>query len=248
MGDAVFKPAAERERMQEVGARKPQNERDKDALAAPPEEPPFPSWLDGFELSEGLRRLRGNESLYRKLLLKFGATYAQTADAIRLALDARDFHKAHSLIHDVKGLAGNLAALELHAAAGELEKLVKNVDEKAPPSSESLNRRFTLFEGLLDQALRAVRSLEPVADEPVSARMSDHGPGELMPDLAREAAGRLRDAAEMGDVAGLRAVGEEMTSRSASFAPYRDRIAQMADDFDFDGVIALAGDLERMHP
>ena len=63
--------------------------------------------------------------------------------------------------------------------------------------------------------------------------------------MAREAAGRLREAAEMGDVSGLTAIAEEMASRCKDFVPYQSRIAQLADDFDFDGILALANDLEK---
>ncbi len=85
-----------------------------------------------------MQRLRGNEALYRKLLLSFATKYTRMADDIRHALDARDYHQAHGLIHDIKGLAGNLAALQLQAAAAELEKLVKHADDKDPPSPEAL--------------------------------------------------------------------------------------------------------------
>ncbi len=70
--------------------------------------------------------------------------------------------------------------------------------------------------------------------------------GELPPDLAKEAAGKLREAAEMGDVSGLTAIAEEMATRSSNFAPYQRRIAQLAEDFDFEGILGLANDLEKM--
>jgi hypothetical protein len=65
------------------------------------------------------------------------------------------------------------------------------------------------------------------------------------PDLAREAASRLREAAEMGDVSGLTNIAEEMASRCEGFAPYQGKIAQLADDFDFDGILALTKELEK---
>jgi hypothetical protein len=49
----------------------------------------------------------------------------------------------------------------------------------------------------------------------------------------------------MGDVSGLAAIAEEMASRCKDFVPYRSRIAQLADDFDFYGILALANDLEK---
>ena len=206
---------------------------------------PFPVSLEGFDLTEGLQRLRGNDTLYRKLLLNFATRYTRTAGDIHQALDARDYLKAHGLIHDLKGLAGNLGAVHLRAAAAELEKLVKHADVKAPPSPEKLSRTFTTFEALLDQALRSARSLEPFERRPISVPSPEPG-RRLPPDLAREAAERLREAAEMGDVSGLTAIADEMASSSKDFAPYRSRIIQLADDFDFDGILALAKDLEAV--
>jgi two-component system, sensor histidine kinase and response regulator len=50
----------------------------------------------------------------------------------------------------------------------------------------------------------------------------------------------------MGDVSSLAGIADEMASRCKDFAPYQSRIAQLADDFDFDGILALANDLERI--
>ena len=63
-------------------------------------------------------------------------------------------------------------------------------------------------------------------------------------EIAREAARRLREAAEMGDVGALAEIASDLASRAREFAPYESRIARLADDFDLDGVLALAGELE----
>jgi CheY-like chemotaxis protein len=128
------------------------------AMNAPAAQP-FPSSLEGFDLTAGLRRLQGNEALYRKLLLSFADKYAFAAGDLRQLLDGRDYGKAHHLIHDIKGLAGNLAADRLQIATAELEKLVKPANAGTPPDAEALARACSSFEGLLDQALRSARSL-----------------------------------------------------------------------------------------
>ena len=68
----------------------------------------------------------GNKRLYRKLLLDFGANYGGVAAEISEALEAKDFKQTHSLVHDLKGLAGNLAATNLQAAAVDLVQLAEN--------------------------------------------------------------------------------------------------------------------------
>ena len=193
----------------------------------------------------GLNRLQGNKALYRKLLTGFAARYVQSAGDIRQALDAGDYRKAHGMIHDVKGLAGNLAAIPLQAAAAELEKLIKHADEKNPPPSDTVNKTFVAFETRMDQALRSAQSMESSAAKPSRAPTVE-STEELPSDLAKEAAGTLREAAEMGDASALTSIAEEMASRSRSFAPYQRRIAQLTDDFDFEGILGLANDLEKM--
>ncbi|MDX9787546.1 MAG: response regulator [Desulfobacterales bacterium] len=206
---------------------------------------PFPASLDGFDLSNGLQRLQGNKALYLKLLMSFAAKYTQKAGDIRNALNNRDYDNAHRMIHDIKGLAGNLAALQLHAAATNLEKLVKQADKKDPPSPDAVTQALVTFETLMNQALRSANSLGSFTVKP-TPMPSLESTGKLPPDLAKEAAGRLREAAEMGDVSGLTVIAQEMAARSKNFAPYLGSITQLADDFDFEGILRLAHDLEKI--
>jgi CheY-like chemotaxis protein len=209
------------------------------------ESPTFPATLDGFELAAGLRRLGGNQALYRKLLANFAAGYGARAQEIRRALDAGDYDTARSLAHDVKGLAGNLAATRLQSAAGAMETLVKGGDRTSPPAEESLREALAALETELERALRAARSLAPAdGDGERAAAAPAVTAAGLSPELAGEAARRLREAAEMGDVSAVVEIARELVSRSRDFMPYQQRITRLADDFDIEGVLALAGDLE----
>jgi CheY-like chemotaxis protein/HPt (histidine-containing phosphotransfer) domain-containing protein len=116
----------------------------------------LPKSLPGFDLEDGLKRLQWNEKLYRKLLLDFGVKYTATADEIRQALDANDFEQAHSLVHNLKGLAGNLAATDLQTAAIEMEKRVRDGLKKGL-SKQKLNQTFIELEKSIHEALQAVQ-------------------------------------------------------------------------------------------
>jgi two-component system sensor histidine kinase/response regulator len=129
------------------------------AAASMPEPQPFPASLEGFDLAGGLRRLQGNRVLYRKLLLSFAERYTTAAADIRRLLDSKDYEKAHRLIHDIKGLAGNLSANDLQAATAELERPVKRANVENPPEPEALSKNLAAFETLLDRALRSARTL-----------------------------------------------------------------------------------------
>ena len=202
----------------------------------------LPESLPGFDLSDGLKRLQGNKRLYRKLLINFSADYRSTANDIRIAIDSKDFEQAHSLVHNLKGLAGNLAATDLQAAAVVLEKLVKGVEKKTPIAKE-LNLKFFDLENTLNQALDSAQSLSAPAEKNINTQ-STETLADIPNELSQEIAKRIRDAAEMGDVSTVIAVAEELKSYSASCMPLSKKIIQMAEDFEFDGILQLAADLE----
>jgi signal transduction histidine kinase/CheY-like chemotaxis protein len=201
----------------------------------------LPETLPGFDLADGLKRLQGNKKLYRKLLLDFATGYNESGIEIREALDAQDFDRAHSLVHNLKGLAGNLSATDLQAAAVNMEKLVKGVDKKNP-SSKQLNLRLAELETVLNQALESVQSLGASAEENVCI-LSDEQIAVIPAELSQDIANRIRVAAEMGDVMTLTAIAEELKANSDNCEPLSKQIVQMAEDFDLDGIQKLADTL-----
>ena len=176
------------------------------------------------------------------MLLSFAADYRAVANEIRQALDAVDFDQAHSLVHNIKGLAGNLAATDLQAAAVDLEKLVKGIDKKAP-STEQLNLRFLEFENALNQALVSAQSLGVSAEETIS-KLSAEALVDIPTELSKDIAKRIRAAAEMGDVMTLNTIAAEIKDESNSCMLLSEQIVQMAEDFDLDGIQKLADEIE----
>jgi CheY-like chemotaxis protein len=209
---------------------------------AEPDEEQLPESLPGFDLPAGLERLRGNKRLYRKLLLDFGAKYTKVANEIHNALDAKDLEQAHSLIHNLKGLAGNLAAIDLQAASVNLEKLFKGVGKKTPPA-KNLKLKFSELENALNQALESVQSLGASTEENV-CKLSDDEIAAIPAELAQDIAKRIRDASEMGDVMTLNAIAAEIKTHSDSCVPLSKQIVQLAEDFDLDGIQKLADALD----
>jgi HPt (histidine-containing phosphotransfer) domain-containing protein len=205
---------------------------------AEPDEEQLPESLPGFDLSAGLERLRGNKRLYRKLLIDFGTNYTGVAGDIREALDAKDFEHTHSLVHNIKGLAGNLAAIDLQAASVNLEKLVKGVGKKTPPAKK-LNLKLSELENALNQALESAQGLGASTEKKVG-KLSDEEIAAIPAEFAQDIAKRIRDAAEMGDVMTLNAIAAEIKTHSDSCVPLSKQIVQMAEDFDLDGIQKLA--------
>jgi CheY-like chemotaxis protein len=213
-----------------------------EAVQAIPEEDELPEYLPGFDLADGLKRLQGNKKLYRRLLLSFATDYGGAANDIRIALEAKDFERSHSLVHNIKGLAGNLAATDLQTATVNLEKLVKGVQKKTPPAKE-LNLKFSELENALNRALESAQSLGVSAEENV-CELSDEEISDIPAELAQDIAKRIRDAAEMGDVTTLNTIAEEIKTHSDTCIPLSKQIIQMAEDFDLDGIQKLADELD----
>ncbi|MBW2487804.1 MAG: response regulator, partial [Deltaproteobacteria bacterium] len=233
-----IKPSEKRAQVQQAEVPVEQTE----SYMAAPAEDELPESLSGFDLIDGLRRLQGNKKLYRKLLLSFATDYHAVANEIRQALDAEDFDQAHSLVHNLKGLAGNLAATKLQAAALNLEKLVKGIEEKAPAAIE-LNLRFSELENALDQALESAQSLGVSAEENIG-KLSAAVLADIPTELSQSIAKRIRAAAEIGDVTTLNAIAAEIRDQSDPCMLLSKQIIQMAENFDLDGIQKLADDLD----
>jgi two-component system sensor histidine kinase/response regulator len=232
-----IKPASERTVFQ-----KPQA---IDAIPEPDQaldEDELPESLPGFDLAAGLSRLMGNKRLYRKLLLDFGANYGGVAAEISQALEAKDIMQAHSLVHNLKGLAGNLEATNLQTAAVEMEKLVRGQTAKIT-SAKGLKRKFVELENAIQYALDAVGTIGPTADKETIASNKE-AIASVPPELIQKATENIRTAADMGDVMKIKSIAEELKSESDAMAPFCNELVHLAEDFDFDGIQKLMLELD----
>jgi two-component system sensor histidine kinase/response regulator len=131
------------------------------AAAHPADDLPATEELDA---AQGLRRVAGNRALYLKLLRQFATEQADAAEKVRESLDRRDGKQAVHLAHTVKGVAGNLAAGPVQAAAGALEKALR--DGVAPARVEALRARLA---EALDRLVTALRPVLDGDDRPAAA-------------------------------------------------------------------------------
>ena len=226
-----IKPAAERTAVQKTPVNNALSEPDR----AGTNEGELPESLPGFDLAAGLERLMGNKRLYRKLLVDFGKQYTEAASDIRAALDAKDFNRTHSLIHNLKGLSGNLEATDLQAATVAMEMLVKGKTAKTA-SDKELNRNFAELENALEQALTAVQSIGGLTAEKKTMVSRKNARGLVPPELIKKATESIKMAVEMGDVMKLKSLAEELESQSDAMEPFCSELVQMAENFDFDGI------------
>ncbi|MDJ0666881.1 MAG: transporter substrate-binding domain-containing protein [Desulfobacterales bacterium] len=202
----------------------------------------LPQDLPGFDLAAGLARLQGNRRLYRKLLLDFSAGYDSIGAEIQKALATGDIDQVHSLVHNIKGLAGNLAATRLHSAATEMDGQVKQVMVGNHIDADQLEPSLEKLKAAIEEALTSCQGLSASAPEPDLQSKTEPIPS-LPAELAEHTAERLRKAADMGNITELKSIAEALRAESGTFIPIGNTIEQLAEDFDLEGVVKLADEL-----
>jgi PAS domain S-box-containing protein len=197
----------------------------------------LPDTLAGFDLADGLQRLQGNRSLYRKLILQFAESCRDGIGQIQKAIEARDAGEIMQQAHSIKGSAGNLAAKDVQAAAMALEHLVKDRPGETPPP-DVLNAKYEALSRAADSMFTAVQAL---GGAPEAAAASDGAVTDGIPAEDREAlALRIKDAAEMGDMTELQAIAEDLEKEFGDQQSLSRQIVKLADGFDLDGLGELA--------
>jgi CheY-like chemotaxis protein len=197
--------------------------------------------LSGFHVPEALGRLRGNEALYCKLLKGFAQDNQDTVERIGAALDSRDLKAAHALVHTLKGVAGNLSALELLQATRALEVDIKAWMAAPQARPETLDERLARVGSRLAQALAAIADAGLMEAPEAGAAGGAAQDRSLTPSTAADLARRIREAVEIGDIMSLDGIAAELPKGS----PYGGEITRLAGDFDLDGLERLAQELQE---
>ena len=185
--------------------------------------------MPGIDLATGLRRVAGNEALYRKLLLDFHRDYAISIDRVRTAIAESQLADAERQVHTLKGVAGNIGAMDLHRAAQELDSALRLGDiEKARTLLPDVERELSVV----------IHGLAPLAQqakaERAKAEATEVDSGNAVDRPALEPA--LRELAELvrkndpeAEIALERLRGVLKGARPKEV----ERIAQALDLFDF---------------
>jgi two-component system sensor histidine kinase/response regulator len=171
MNDHVTKPidpAALYDALRHYCATEPAGERPETKAPAEADAVGLPQ-VDGLDAAQGLRRVSGNRTLYLRLLRQFSEGYTDAADRIRESVERGEGAAAERLAHTVKGTAGNLAAGPVQAAAGALEKALR--DGVEAQRVESLRVQLGEALGALSKALRpllADAAVTPMTEAPAA--------------------------------------------------------------------------------
>jgi CheY-like chemotaxis protein len=132
----------------------------------------------GVDSASGLKRVAGNRALYLSLLEKFVAGQADVPVQLRTALAAGDRALAERLAHTLKGVAGNIGAQAVQAAAGTVEGAIRG---NADPGAAIGTLENTL--AAIIGPLRAALSASGAAEAPAAPSGSVESAGEALKKL-----------------------------------------------------------------
>ncbi|MCK5498400.1 MAG: response regulator, partial [Gammaproteobacteria bacterium] len=87
--------------------------------------------LTGIDIDAGLAITQGNRKLYRRLLLKFLQSNLNFTEQFLSGQQSDDPEAATRIAHTLKGVAGNIGAIQIQSAAQVLETACKQHKEKS---------------------------------------------------------------------------------------------------------------------
>jgi hypothetical protein len=125
-----------------------------------------------------------------------------------------------------------------------MEELVTQGKNRPFPVRDELDSKLDKLEKEISHTLESIRRLGSTEDQP-TVEPTEDVINSLPPELARDAAKRIREAADMGDVTQLKFVAEELSAHTQSASSIGKKIIQFAEDFDFDAIKQLADTLEK---
>ncbi|MBF0544243.1 MAG: response regulator [Candidatus Riflebacteria bacterium] len=97
-----------------------------------------------INLEEGLRRIRGNTSLFLKIITDFRKDFENVISDIRNSIEMKDFWNARNIVHTLKGASGNISANLLFETLKEFEKNLNDSDSlDYKPLLSKLEERFS---------------------------------------------------------------------------------------------------------
>lgn len=104
--------------------------------------------LDCLDLELGLSNLGGNKKLYLSILNEFVTDYSNTVNDLSTVIEDQNIKNACEIVHAIKGIAGNIGAVNLQINSSELEIELKN---KSDNYANTLRNFITSFKSLIER-------------------------------------------------------------------------------------------------
>lgn len=109
----------------------------------------WPNTLPGLNLEKALSQLGGKKTLYIRLLGMFTGEHTNDANRIIEAAAQQDWTAVHEINHALKGVSGNLAALDLY-------DLCVAVDNKMKHDNHDLQDELDAFPKAMEDTILGI--------------------------------------------------------------------------------------------
>jgi len=133
------------------------------ATAPPPVKSPLPGdgtvalpAHPGIDTRQGIRNVGGRSEVYVRLLATFAERHQEDMDHLRKQLAVGDRESARRTAHSLKGAAGSLGLVTLHAASASLEQAIAG-----DAGADDVAERVATAENHLDEAIVAILAARP---------------------------------------------------------------------------------------
>ena len=193
------------------------------AAADATEIPPLP----GIDIADGLRRVGGNARIYRNLLARFAESFADAGTRTEQLLIAGDVEAAGRIVHNLKGVAGNLGAARLHQSADAADAAMRHGSE---------TDRTTALHALLPRLKEVIEGLRQFAPAPASSGQDGAVTAERIAALPEGLREEFKSALGRGDL-------DQMLSLVARIAaidpPLAEGLGGLVNDFAHERLLAL---------
>ncbi|MEO5349035.1 MAG: response regulator [Magnetococcus sp. YQC-3] len=128
---------------------------------------PLPPWLAemrGIDVADAMDRFDHNVCLFRRLLQEFQRDFSNAAGQLRTLLQGggEGIQEAKRLAHTIRGMAGNLSAKSLFAAAEAVEKAIQAEQLASWPEL------LSCFAEEMNTVLGSIAAMPPEGENPVS--------------------------------------------------------------------------------
>ncbi len=196
---------------------------------------PLPDTLPGIDMKAALANVSANKQLFIKLIGQFKHEFAGAAETLRQMIGSGDLPAAKRLVHNLKGVSGNLGAVGLHAAAQDVEPVIEQND--APVLDGLIKRLETELNTLLESAAMLYQGKPPRTQR---SRAGGNVDVEKTAELLRRLnSGLENDELIEDDLLG--ALQIEMGSRLPGDA--FERLKKHIADFNYENAISTLNDL-----
>ena len=183
-----------------------------------------PQGIAGLDTAAGLRRVLGKVPRYVSMLEKLVVGQADAVAQVRQALAAGDRDTATRVAHTLKGVSGNVGAVEVQARADAVEQALK-----ANAAAAELEAPLRALQDSLASLLQALAVQLPRREEPPGV-----APAALDDSQLAQVTQRLRELLEEMDSEAGSWLEAHASLLAAAFPEHHRAIFEAVESFDFD--------------